>query len=297
MLLYTRTVLARKARREGGLKALVSVINDAEYLGMRYSAETTLTAPEAFRARTGNCLSLALVAAALADELGLVVDFQKVLGPDLALAAEGGTEYLQMVGHINLRVVEPLGGRLKQTATLDFLALPGAAEPRVVGIDRRRVLSMYYNNRAVESLLAGEVGKAYWWARASVTSDPRHTAGFITLGAIWQHSSRPQTAHLAYAHALTLDPHNANALANLDGLRAKSNSGVASSAAATVVLAGPTKSLISMARTQLNAGEWQAALKSLALARERSEDDATRSFLQRKWSLVNKVYGQPVPQP
>ncbi|MCE2660259.1 MAG: hypothetical protein LW854_18785 [Rubrivivax sp.] len=216
---FVSDVLWPKARREGGFRALLSVLNEPELLGMRYSDDITLTASQSFEARAGNCLSLALVAAALAEQLGLEVEFQRLAAPDVAQPAlTSVSAYLPMVGHVNLRLAERVGTRVVQTATFDFLAPTGGVPPRAVPIDRSRVLALFYNNRAVELLMGGDGGQAYWWARASVLQDPAYAGGFITLGALWHQLGRHEQAQLAYEAALLRDPRNTNAAANLAGL-------------------------------------------------------------------------------
>jgi hypothetical protein len=213
---FVSDVLSQKARREGGFRALLSVMNEPEFLGMRYTNDITLTAAQSFDARAGNCLSLALVAAALAEQLGLEVEFQRLAAPDVAqpeLAAAAA--FLPMVGHVNLRLAERVGTRVVQTATFDFLAPTGSVPPRAVPINRQRVLALFYNNRAVELLMGGDAGQAYWWARASILQDPAYAGGFITLGALWHQRGRHEQAALAYEAALLRDPRNSNAAANL----------------------------------------------------------------------------------
>ena len=51
-------------------------------LGLRYDTGHTRTAAEAYAARAGNCLSLALLTGAVAREIGLPVHYQAVFVPD-----------------------------------------------------------------------------------------------------------------------------------------------------------------------------------------------------------------------
>lgn len=79
---FVDQVLRRRARSLGPVQALVSALNDPASFGFVYDAELTLTASETFASRSGNCLSLALMTAALAEALGLEVEFQTALLPE-----------------------------------------------------------------------------------------------------------------------------------------------------------------------------------------------------------------------
>src|SRR3546814_9694850 len=65
----------------------------------------TRNAAEAFAAHTGNCMSLVVLTAAMADELGLDVQFQEVLG-DPTMSRNG--DLLFYNGHVNVVLREKL---------------------------------------------------------------------------------------------------------------------------------------------------------------------------------------------
>lgn len=325
MDVFVRDVLLRKTRRDGSFRALVSAMNDAEFLNMRYDAHLTRTAAESFAARSGNCLSLALVASALAERLGLDVEFQRVLVPDIPqFDPTTADRYLQMVGHVNLRLTERVGTRVVQTVTLDFLSPPGVVTPRGVPIDRKRVLALFYNNRAVESLLEGNAQKAYWWVRASLLQDADYAGGYITLGAVWHRMGQQSRAEAAYAAALRVEPDNANAAANLAALRSPAASegkvalkdvpnGQAWRAlthrqlksgdltAARQSLGQMTDTSQAAEKAWLEAlalsaeGELERATDALASARRAASDPASKSFLTRKWNLLKEVARRSAP--
>ncbi len=64
--------------RKDPREALVQALNSKAQLRLEYDSARTRTASEAFDARSGNCLSLVLMTAAFAKELGLPVRYRSV---------------------------------------------------------------------------------------------------------------------------------------------------------------------------------------------------------------------------
>jgi transglutaminase-like putative cysteine protease len=54
----------------------VQALYQPDQIRLEYDAAVTRNAAQAFEARTGNCLSLVIMTAALARELGLTVRYQ-----------------------------------------------------------------------------------------------------------------------------------------------------------------------------------------------------------------------------
>ena len=61
-------------RRKGRLEGLIDALQTRAQLKLEFDSAATRTAAEAFDLRAGNCLSLVIMTAALAKELGLRVD-------------------------------------------------------------------------------------------------------------------------------------------------------------------------------------------------------------------------------
>ncbi len=313
--------LPRQVRRYGAVKALVMALNEPSQLGLKYDASLTRTAAQTFESRTGNCLSMALVTASLADLMGLEVDIQRVLVPEIPVEAGDVGQYLQMVSHVNLRLSERTASRLRQWTTVDFLLPPNAEAARVMSISRERLLAMYFNNKAVEALLEGATSKAYWWTRASIKTDPGFASAHITLGAIWTREGRQPLALASLQRAVALDPGNPNAEANLT-LAGQGASAVpqaaklpASGSLALTTDAQLRGHLLTLIKRQdwpgatallrsaevrgsdretawlkavvsLGKGERETALQELHTALGRANDPATVAYLQRKISSL-----------
>ena len=217
---YLRGNLASQLRQFGPLRGLVAALENNFQLKLEYEASVTRTAAEAFEARAGNCLSLTLMTAALARELGLSVSFQRVFTESVWSRQE---DLLVHSGHVNV-VLEPsiLGdGRNANRRTgiiVDFLPGVEIRGQRSQEISERTVIAMYMNNRAVEALGRGAVDEAYWWAREAVLKDPWLLEAVNSLAVIYSRHGFLADAARVLRYALSMEPDNVTALANLAGV-------------------------------------------------------------------------------
>ena len=170
---YLNEHLVQPGRPEQSLDALVRAVTHATGLKLRYDASRTRSAAEAFDDRAGNCLSLVLMTAAFARELGFRVDFQAVDTP--AYWSRHG-EFLMASEHVNLGLTLPLTRlheiRLQPTYVIDFLDADDSARLPHHSIPEQTVVAMFFNNRAAEALLDGDIDNAYALVRTAVRADP-----------------------------------------------------------------------------------------------------------------------------
>ena len=214
---YLDTEIAALVRRSGRQYGLVEALYDRAHLKLEYDSAMTRNASEAFAARSGNCLSLVIMSAAFAKELGLQVRFQKVFTDETW--SRSGDVYMS-IGHVNLslsrRKVEKQFGRNEiDSMTIDFLPSSNVIGSRTWAIDESTVVAMYMNNRAVESLVSGEVNDAYWWARAAILEQPRFLSAYNTLAVVYQRHGNLLQSQLALEKVLEQEPANTLALSNL----------------------------------------------------------------------------------
>ena len=186
-------------------------------LRLEYESVRTRNAAEAFDARVGNCLSLVIMTAALAKEIGLPVRYQRVYVDDAW--SRSGDVYFS-IGHVNLslgrrQIDGGFGRNDSDSLTIDFLPPRDLRGVRTQGLDEATVAAMYLNNRAAEAFAQGKLDDAYWWARAAIETDPEVIASYNTLGVIYRRHGNPREAERVLAHALALDPKNTHVMANL----------------------------------------------------------------------------------
>jgi Tfp pilus assembly protein PilF len=193
---------------------------DALYRGdlkLEYDAAVTRTAAEAFDARSGNCLALVLMTAALAKELGLTVHYQAFPGQEVWDRAD---DLYIAVGHVNLMLEDGTGAPRpgvvwpRPQMVIDFQPPSDTQAVKAREIAERTVVAMYLNNRAVESLTRGQVDNAYWWARESIRTDPELLSAYITLGVVYRARHRPDLSEAALRRVAEREPDNVHALSN-----------------------------------------------------------------------------------
>ncbi|KQZ42589.1 hypothetical protein ASD58_24850 [Duganella sp. Root1480D1] len=208
-----RTTLGSKAQHQ----ALYEALYQRDQLRLEYDSEMTRTAAQAFQARAGNCMSLVIMTAAFARELGLDVQFQRITSEDTW--SRSGSLYFSS-GHVNLILSKSKfeATRSYDTApsvTIDFLPPPDAELMPTEVISESTVVAMYMNNRAAETLVQGKLDEAYWWARSAIEYEPNFLMGYNTLSTIYQRHGDMNMAERTLRFAHEHDPLNAVILFNL----------------------------------------------------------------------------------
>ena len=195
---------------------LVDVLYRRGELQLEYDAAETRTAAQAFAARSGNCLSLVMMTAAIAKEMGLSVRFQSVLGDD---AWDRAGDLYVAIGHVNLTLSDRptqsgFGFITNDPMTIDFVPPHDTKALRTRVVTERTVVAMFLNNRAVESLARGQANDAYWWAREAIRIDPELLSAYITLGVVYRNQRHPELADQALLRVIEREPGNTKALSN-----------------------------------------------------------------------------------
>jgi Tfp pilus assembly protein PilF len=208
-----RSELVRSAQRDSPHRLLPTFV---QTLRLDYDTAVTRTAAEAFEARAGNCLSLVILAGALAAELNVPVVYQSVHGYE-TWSRDGGINFLS--GHVNLRLEAPASASgfvgFERPMVIDFVERARATAWRARPIPESTVVAMFLNNRAAETLAAGDARRAYWWARAAIEADPGFFSAHNTLAVVYQRAGLAGEARRVLEYALRHQPDDAQMLANL----------------------------------------------------------------------------------
>jgi Tfp pilus assembly protein PilF len=198
---------------KGGARvALLDALYTDGELKLEYDAEITRNAAQAFAARSGNCLSLVVMTAALAKALDLNIRYQNVLVEEMW--SRDGHIYFS-VGHVNVTLRDQHFSRVSGETTIDFLPPRDLPKQRGRPIDEQTVVAMYLNNRAVESLVRGRLDDAYWWAREAIVQQPSYLTAYNTLGAIYERRGLSGTAEKVFTYVLAREPKNVHVMSNL----------------------------------------------------------------------------------
>ena len=214
---YLSAEIASQLRAKGPQRGLIDALYDKSQLKLEYDAEMTRNASQTFAARAGNCLSLVIMTAALAKEMGLPVRYQRILVDDTW--SRSGDLYFSS-SHVNLTLgTAQIGDRIlddhSAAITIDFLQPEDIRGRRMRVIGEQTVVAMYMNNRAAESLAKGQLDDAYWWAREAIDHDPRFLSSYNTLGIVYRHHGNLQEAEQILKQVLELEPGNTLVMSNL----------------------------------------------------------------------------------
>ncbi len=214
---YLNAEIADQLNADGKQMGLFNALYRKDQLKLEYDSAMTRTAAQAFAARTGNCLSLTIMTAALARELGLSVRYQSVF-TDENWSRSGGIYFSS--GHVNLTLGKKQNDpriRYDEThlMTIDFFPLGQLEVQHAWAIEEKTIVAMFMNNRAAESLAQGKINDAYWWAREGILQDPNFLTSYNTLGVIYRRHGNLHEAEEAFKFQLARQPANVQAMSNL----------------------------------------------------------------------------------
>jgi len=215
-----REYLSAKAdilKERGTHQGLFDALYNSNQLKLDYDSAVTRTASQAFDARAGNCLSLVIMTAAFARQLGLEVRYQRVVSEDMW--SRNGETYFAS-GHVNVALARKhRDPRVRfdeqQALTIDFIPPKPNTFPRTWEVAEKSIVAMFMNNRAAEAFTAGRIDDAYWWVREAIRQDPTFLSAYNTLGVIYRHHGNLAHAERVLGHVLAYEPGSANAMQNL----------------------------------------------------------------------------------
>ena len=214
---YLSTEIADQLRSKGLQQGLVDALYNQQQLKIRYDSTKTRNASETFQDRVGNCLSLSIMTAALAQELGMPVRFKSLVVDETW--ARSGNLYFS-VGHINLTLGNKNTNILRKfdgngQITIDFIPPGEVRGEHAHDLAKETVIAMYMNNRAAEALARGNVNDAYWWSREAIKQAPNFLNPYNTLGVIYRRHGNLAEAERVLTFALQHEPENMRVMSNL----------------------------------------------------------------------------------
>ena len=213
---YLRQDLAGPSATSGPRQALIDAVSHGQ-LKLEYDSVRTRSAAEAFEARAGNCLSLVIMTAAFAKELGIEVQYHRASIADM-WSRDGNIYFLN--GHVNLslgkRYVDPRTlYDAAELMTIDFLPGRELRGLRTEAVEEATIVAMFMNNRAAEALVRGRLDDAYGWVREAMHVDPAFMGAYNTLGVIYMRRGELALAERVFRRVLAQEPGNTRSWANL----------------------------------------------------------------------------------
>jgi tetratricopeptide (TPR) repeat protein len=218
---YLQTHFAARLKSHGRARMLYAALFTELQLKLEYDSQQTRTASGAFAARSGNCLSLVIMTAALAKALSLDVHFHGVQIEENWLRKD---DLFFSTGHVNISIgQDPQITREVQNhgrfLIVDFV--PTQQLRHMWPLTEQTIVAMYLNNRAAEIMTQGDFKEAYWWAKAAIQQDSQLWPAYISLGVIYRRSGHPELSEQALRRVLENDPNNITALSNLANVLAQ----------------------------------------------------------------------------
>ena len=175
-----------------------------------YNPDRSLTAIEAFKARSGNCLSFTSLFIAMARSAGIPVS-----AAEIRLARQSYTDGDLILVNTHIAAIF----RVPSGVTIyDFRDVQDPAPVMVRVLDDIWVGAIFANNRGVDELRAGRLQSAVNHFDAAVSLVPGFADAHANLGVALRRLGDTSGAVQAYYRALAISPHDPIVLQNLAAL-------------------------------------------------------------------------------
>ncbi|MDG1753318.1 MAG: tetratricopeptide repeat protein [Thalassotalea sp.] len=218
-LMVSEKLLSVRAPNKRAKRLLRHIFSKGN-IDLAYQSAANLTASEAYHSQTANCMSLTIMAYALAKEAGLDVKFQDVKVPEYWVR---NGQYNMLTGHVNLILTEAkvpnktvVYGRELLQIDFDPDVYKKSFPKRV--INKNTVLAMFYNNKGAHELIDKNYALSYSYLKQATLADPSFSSAWGNLGILYKLNDLNEFAEKAYKHAVELDNDNLTALSNLSFL-------------------------------------------------------------------------------
>lgn len=219
MKVIAKSIAAERSTHEKTAKLLQHFFS-AENIKLAYKSGANVIATEAFQNKEANCLSLTILAYAIAQEAKLSVAFQRVDIPEFWVR-NGRVNML--TGHINLSILAQKTPQKvvfwqRNQMEIDFDPFVLKRSFPKHKISKNTVLAMFYNNKGANAMIIGNYVTAYAYIRASTRIDPLFSPAWGNLGVLYRLTGSEQTAMETYRYAIHLNPSNLTSMSNLSML-------------------------------------------------------------------------------
>lgn len=212
-------LISERDNRKKATKLLKHFFN-SEQMSLAYKAGANVIASQAYKNREANCLSLTIMAYAIAKASNLDVAFQSVEIPEYWVR-NGRVNML--TGHINLKMLENKSPNKmifidRSVSEIDFDPfIIKKRFPKKV-ISKNTVVAMFYNNKGANAMIDGDYRTAYAYLKAATETDSNFSAAWGNLGILYRFKGFEQQAIDTYQYAISMNRNNLTAMSNLSML-------------------------------------------------------------------------------
>lgn len=188
------------------LEQLLALLYGGEMKPFPYAAGHSTVAATTWQQGRGDCLSLTVLAYAMARELQMSAQMQEVKVP-LLFDRRDGVDFANE--HVNLLVRESglsvwTNGRLDaKDMIVDFEPQMGANREGKALSDEA-ILARFYNNRGAEYLVEDQRALAYAYLKAAILVNPAYPSSYSNLAQLYQRAGLVLDAEHLLRHGLGL---------------------------------------------------------------------------------------------
>lgn len=202
---------------ENKISSLIRFIFDHQAVAINYQSHANTIAVDTFYRQQANCISLTILAYALAKELNLTVNFQDVDVPEYWLR---NGRYNLLTGHVNLRIaIKPLLENHdifdRKSKVVDFDPYINKQQFISHSISKNTVIAMFYTNKAAQAIVDKNYIKAYAYLKQATLVDDNYSEAWGNLGVLYRLSQQNEVALKTYQYAIQLNNKNLSAMTNL----------------------------------------------------------------------------------
>lgn len=190
------------------VERLQELLFSEQFLNIQYDDTANLTASQVFGERRANCLSLVNLYIGMARHFGLAAHYQTI---QVRPVWSRKGELLILTEHINAL------GRLgpSNLYIVDFAPEVRLQQQTARVISDQQGRALFYNNLAVEHLIAGELEAALADFRRALRIDPELAIAWNNIGSVLARMGDADLAEYSYMKATALDSYNVSAANNL----------------------------------------------------------------------------------
>ncbi|HTF14548.1 MAG TPA: tetratricopeptide repeat protein [Burkholderiales bacterium] len=189
------------------LHHFISLLFGPQTKDFPYSGGHSTVAAETWRRKSGDCLSLTVLAYSMAKALDMHVQMQEVRVP-VVFDRRGGVEFLNRHVNVLIRGVGQVylkdGSMRSGNVIIDF-------EPQIasqgegLALSDNGILARFYNNIAAEYLAQDELTLAYAHFKAAILADPGYSPSYSNLAQLYKRRGFLQSAEQLLLHAIALN--------------------------------------------------------------------------------------------
>jgi tetratricopeptide (TPR) repeat protein len=198
------------AAKVGALMKAFFAPPEEDGLGIIYDNTYTRTPVEAWRDRKANCLTLTALYVVACRSIGLDARYGE------SLRISRWRRVGSMIRYERHLVAVVPTGLMGREIIADFLPEIRWGSQLIASLDLKRVLALYFSNRAVELLAETRTDEALAFARQCVEMDPDLGVGWNILGVVQRSQGSEKEAEKSFLKALQVDPKDGAPCGNLE---------------------------------------------------------------------------------